>query len=164
MNRRALSPVVASIILIAVTVAVSIAVAAWMGALTVGFMENSQEPESVIHYNGLIEDYYFGLNNVGETGNLTLVQGIDYPTELPYIRFYNGTEFVLTAFDKNVSFLLTDYDGNYSHPPTEEMEPNTEYPCGKYSLWFYQDLKEVGKTAYVLSQMVTAWKEVLEVS
>lgn len=37
-NSKALSPVVASIILIAVTVAVSIAVAAWMGALTVGFM------------------------------------------------------------------------------------------------------------------------------
>jgi flagellin-like protein len=37
-SRKALSPVVASIILIAVTVAVSIAVAAWMGALTINFM------------------------------------------------------------------------------------------------------------------------------
>jgi flagellin-like protein len=37
-SRKALSPVVAAIILIAVTVAVSIAVAAWMGALTIGFM------------------------------------------------------------------------------------------------------------------------------
>jgi flagellin-like protein len=36
-SRRALSPVVASIILIAVTVAVGIAVAAWMGALTISF-------------------------------------------------------------------------------------------------------------------------------
>ena len=40
-SKKALSPVVASIILIAVTVAVSIAVAAWMGALTVGFMGSS---------------------------------------------------------------------------------------------------------------------------
>lgn len=40
-NKKALSPVVASIILIAVTVAVSIAVAAWMGALTIGFMGSS---------------------------------------------------------------------------------------------------------------------------
>lgn len=40
-NDKALSPVVASIILIAVTVAVSIAVAAWMGALTVGFMDTN---------------------------------------------------------------------------------------------------------------------------
>ncbi|MEM4703648.1 MAG: archaellin/type IV pilin N-terminal domain-containing protein [Candidatus Bathyarchaeia archaeon] len=41
-NIKALSPVVASIILIAVTVAVSIAVAAWMGALTFTFMATEQ--------------------------------------------------------------------------------------------------------------------------
>ncbi len=41
-SKRGLSPVVASIILIAVTVAVSIAVAAWMGALSVGFMQTEQ--------------------------------------------------------------------------------------------------------------------------
>jgi flagellin-like protein len=40
-DAKALSPVVASIILIAVTVAVSIAVAAWMGGMTVGFMGTS---------------------------------------------------------------------------------------------------------------------------
>ncbi len=39
---RALSPVVASIILIAATVAVSISVAAWMGALTFTFVETDQ--------------------------------------------------------------------------------------------------------------------------
>jgi flagellin-like protein len=41
-SRKALSPVVASIILIAVTVAVSIAVAAWMGALTFNFMATEE--------------------------------------------------------------------------------------------------------------------------
>jgi flagellin-like protein len=41
-TRKALSPVVASIILIAVTVAVSIAVAAWMGALVVAQMRTEQ--------------------------------------------------------------------------------------------------------------------------
>ena len=41
-SRKALSPVIASIILIAVTVAVSIAVAAWMGALTFNFMATEQ--------------------------------------------------------------------------------------------------------------------------
>ncbi len=41
-SRKALSPVVASIILIAVTVAVSIAVAAWMGALTFQFTNTEQ--------------------------------------------------------------------------------------------------------------------------
>lgn len=41
-DAKALSPVVASIILIAVTVAVSVAVAAWMGGMTVGFMETEE--------------------------------------------------------------------------------------------------------------------------
>ena len=41
-SKKALSPVVASIILIAVTVAVSIAVAAWMGALSFSFMGTEQ--------------------------------------------------------------------------------------------------------------------------
>jgi len=41
-NKKALSPVVASIILIAVTVAVSIAVAAWMGALTFTFTKTEE--------------------------------------------------------------------------------------------------------------------------
>jgi flagellin-like protein len=41
-NKKALSPVVAAIILIAVTVAVSIAVAAWMGSLTIDLMETSE--------------------------------------------------------------------------------------------------------------------------
>ena len=41
-NKKALSPVVAAIILIAVTVAVSIAVAAWMGSMTFGFMATEQ--------------------------------------------------------------------------------------------------------------------------
>ena len=41
-SKKALSPVVAAIILIAVTVAVSLAVAAWMGALTFTFMGTEQ--------------------------------------------------------------------------------------------------------------------------
>jgi flagellin-like protein len=51
-SRKALSPVVASIILIAVTVAVSIAVAAWMGALTFTFMKT--EPYNIVSvtFNG----------------------------------------------------------------------------------------------------------------
>ena len=51
-NEKALSPVVASIILIAVTVAVSIAVAAWMGALTVGFMETSTLTITAAEFTG----------------------------------------------------------------------------------------------------------------
>jgi archaeal type IV pilus assembly protein PilA len=42
-NAKALSPVVASIILIAVTVAVSVVVAAWMGGMTIGLMGNAEQ-------------------------------------------------------------------------------------------------------------------------
>jgi len=51
-SRKALSPVIATIILIAVTVAVSIAVAAWMGALTFGFMGSSSLTISKVAFNG----------------------------------------------------------------------------------------------------------------
>jgi flagellin-like protein len=51
MNRKGLSPVVASIILIAVTVAVSIAVAAWLGALTFNFTNKPNEQVSPVSVN-----------------------------------------------------------------------------------------------------------------
>ncbi len=51
-SRKALSPVVASIILIAVTVAVSIAVAAWMGALTFQFTTTEQLEIQGAQFNG----------------------------------------------------------------------------------------------------------------
>jgi len=64
-NAKALSPVVASIILIAVTVAVSIAVAAWMGALTVGFMGSSSITVTNVTFAG-------GSGNATNTIVLTL--------------------------------------------------------------------------------------------
>ncbi|NWF87636.1 hypothetical protein HXY32_07525 [Candidatus Bathyarchaeota archaeon] len=51
-SRKALSPVVASIILIAVTVAVSIAVAAWMGALTFTFTKTEQYNVVSVSFGG----------------------------------------------------------------------------------------------------------------
>ena len=51
-NSKGLSPVIASIILIAVTVAVSIAVAAWMGALTVGFMGSNSVTVTTMSFSG----------------------------------------------------------------------------------------------------------------
>ena len=68
-NNKALSPVVASIILIAVTVAVSIAVAAWMGALTVGFMDTKTVTiTNVVFENGEIT---VSVKNTG-TSNVTI--------------------------------------------------------------------------------------------
>jgi flagellin-like protein len=60
-SKKALSPVVAAIILIAVTVAVSIAVAAWMGSLTINFMDSTTE----LAITGIDFTY-------GEPGNITV--------------------------------------------------------------------------------------------
>ena len=59
-SKKALSPVVAAIILIAVTVAVSIAVAAWMGSLTIGFMETSELTITEVDFT------------IGEPGSITV--------------------------------------------------------------------------------------------
>ena len=48
-----MSPVIAAIILIAVTVAVSIAVAAWMGSLTIGFMETKEVTVTQMTFAGI---------------------------------------------------------------------------------------------------------------
>jgi flagellin-like protein len=62
-SKKALSPVVASIILIAVTVAVSIAVAAWMGALTFSFMGTKQLTLQKIRW---------GTTGLGAAGTFTI--------------------------------------------------------------------------------------------
>jgi flagellin-like protein len=61
-NAKALSPVVASIILIAVTVAVSVVVAAWMGGMTIGLMGNAEQAK-------ITSDV---LSNVGGNGVATV--------------------------------------------------------------------------------------------
>jgi flagellin-like protein len=70
---KALSPVVASIILIAVTVAVSIAVAAWMGALTVGFMGSSSMTITKASFSGGNQYATLTVNNTG-TKSVTITQ------------------------------------------------------------------------------------------
>jgi archaeal type IV pilus assembly protein PilA len=72
-NTKALSPVVASIILIAVTVAVSIAVAAWMGALTVGFMATEELKITNMQFlgTGEAQTIVLSVSNVG-TAPVTL--------------------------------------------------------------------------------------------
>jgi len=88
-SKKALSPVVASIILIAVTVAVSIAVAAWMGALTFTFMGTEELTISTLTW---IPNTGFTVvvNNTG-TKDLTITQvqvnwgttGVTQPSGLP---------------------------------------------------------------------------------
>ena len=70
---KALSPVVASIILIAVTVAVSIAVAAWMGGMSVGFMQTEQLTITSAQADATTDTIVLIANNTGTTG-LTINQ------------------------------------------------------------------------------------------
>ena len=76
-NAKALSPVVASIILIAVTVAVSIAVAAWMGALVVGQMSTEEVK---------ITNAEFGSNYI----DLTVKNTGTSPVTLNEVSYVNG--------------------------------------------------------------------------
>ena len=66
-SRKALSPVVASIILIAVTVAVSIAVAAWMGALTFSFTATEQVNITNMNFDVTNKRIVVTANNTGTT-------------------------------------------------------------------------------------------------
>jgi len=66
-SKKALSPVVASIILIAVTVAVSIAVAAWMGALTFTFMGTEQLQITYVAFGGTNNQVNVTMMNTGTT-------------------------------------------------------------------------------------------------
>lgn len=73
-NSKALSPVIASIILIAVTVAVSVVVAAWMGALTIGFMGNAEQAKitNISLANGSSGSYATATCTVQNTGSSTV--------------------------------------------------------------------------------------------
>jgi len=87
-NVKALSPVVASIILIAVTVAVSIAVAAWMGALTVGFMDTEQVAYSAVSFDTTSNTVAFSLKNTGTS-----------PCVISYIYVNDASATVTTGYD-----------------------------------------------------------------
>jgi archaeal type IV pilus assembly protein PilA len=125
-SKKALNPVVASIILIAVTVAVSIAVAAWMGALTIGFMESSSITITDTRFYGTSNDssnyINITLKNTGTktvtinqikvnnaikstlVGNLTLVPG-DYGRviRISNVDWVNGNPYKIDLFDSSGS-------------------------------------------------------------
>jgi len=80
-SKKALSPVVASIILIAVTVAVSIAVAAWMASMTTG-MQNTENLNIIdVRYDSTNKKVYMDLTNSGSstvTINDVRIDGVTY--------------------------------------------------------------------------------------
>jgi len=86
-SKKALSPVVASIILIAVTVAVSIAVAAWMGALTFTFTATEQVSITNMEFLGTTSKVIrLTVNNTGTspvTINEVWVNNVKYTATNP---------------------------------------------------------------------------------
>ena len=132
-SKKALSPVVASIILIAVTVAVSIAVAAWMGALTFSFMGTEQLTLSKITWTwGADGSRYFNIT-VSNTGtkdvtvnqisvNYAVVTATIVPT-LPYPIKATGT----TA-QKTVAFYVKyDYSNGTNYDITVITSDNYKF-------------------------------------
>ena len=82
-SKKALSPVVASIILIAVTVAVSIAVAAWMGALTIGFMDTEQLKITDVQFTGTTpedKEIVISVKNQGTSGLIIVEASVNGET------------------------------------------------------------------------------------
>ena len=115
-NAKALSPVVASIILIAVTVAVSIAVAAWMGALVVGQMSTEEAKVTSITWG--TDSVTLTVRNTG-TSNITLVEAYANGAGGPISDVNVGAnDFALVTFDvvvqsgSNYNFQLKSAQGN----------------------------------------------------
>jgi len=122
-SKKALSPVVASIILIAVTVAVSIAVAAWMGALTIGFMGSSSITVTNTSFKGssnVTSNYIeITLKNTGTkqvtigqirinniirtfTGNATLAPGdVGRVLSITNVGWVNGNPYKIDLYDSS---------------------------------------------------------------
>ena len=116
-NAKALSPVVASIILIAVTVAVSIAVAAWMGALVVGQMSTEEAKVTSISWG--TNDVTLTVRNTGST-DILIVEGyanggLDVLDATKTVSANNVTQVVLNVTPisgSNYMFQLKSAQGN----------------------------------------------------
>jgi len=116
-NKKALSPVVASIILIAVTVAVSIAVAAWMGALTFTFTATEQLQITDIEFVEATTNYI----------NVTVLNTGTSPVTISQ-AWVNGHSVTIANSDKtieantNLEIKLTGTYANWNSGDTYEVK------------------------------------------
>ncbi len=114
-NTKALSPVVASIILIAVTVAVSVVVAAWMGGMTIGLMGNAEQV-SITNYSFYATYHSLVSINVRNTGtaavtiNSASIDGANCTTTDPIL---GGTEATI-AKGATGTITLTNPNGDFN--------------------------------------------------
>ncbi|HTY74642.1 MAG TPA: archaellin/type IV pilin N-terminal domain-containing protein, partial [Candidatus Nanoarchaeia archaeon] len=109
-NAKALSPVVASIILIAVTVAVSVAVAAWMGGMTLGFMQTEQVKVQTPSFDTTAKTVTIDVSNSGTQAvvlSKVSINGIDVTTASDLAAPYT-----LQA-NKDVVIVIDGQNSNY---------------------------------------------------
>ena len=100
-SRRALSPIIASIILIAVTITISVAAAAWMGALSFNFMRTEElKIVSVEFKDGTIEVTVRNMGTSAVTITAVKVNGEDETDKTtsskPPVTVAPATDVVLT--------------------------------------------------------------------
>ena len=112
-SKKALSPVVASIILIAVTVAVSIAVAAWMGALSIGFMDTEQLSITNIAFSGT-DTITLTVSNTG-TNAVTLNQATVNDLNAPITNGVDGSLTVPANTPGNAVVLQAAWESGASY-------------------------------------------------
>jgi len=117
-NAKALSPVVASIILIAVTVAVSIAVAAWMGALSIGFMETEQMSIVNAQFTDTGTTITLSVRNTGTTDIVIVsatVNGEPATADATIAKNSDGTVVVTADWEQGATYQvrLLSSKGNY---------------------------------------------------
>jgi flagellin-like protein len=120
-NAKALSPVIATIILIAVTVAVSVVVAAWMGALTIGFMGNSEQASitNVVLSNQATPAAENATVTVQNTGSATVTITSAYIDSSPATMF-NPAHVTSVAISKGGSVTFTIGVGGASYITTAQ--------------------------------------------
>jgi flagellin-like protein len=111
-NSKALSPVVASIILIAVTVAVSVVVAAWMGGTTIGLMGTAEQISITnIAFPDATRIEVLVQNAGGQQGTITsafingVAQTIDSPGTVGIAK--SDQTIILWDSDDNGTYTLT---------------------------------------------------------
>ncbi len=115
-NSKALSPVVASIILIAVTVAVSVVVAAWMGGTTIGLMGSAEQVSITnVAFNGVANPNQFNVMVTNSGGNTVTVSS----------AFINGVSATITNSTANC--VLNKQTTNTIQLTESALSPGTAY-------------------------------------
>ena len=114
-SKKALSPVVASIILIAVTVAVSIAVAAWMGALTFTFTKTEELKITSVAWDISRNNFTVTVRNTGPA-TLTVtkfyVDDVDRTSAITSPDMTDGIEDITKGNTMDFAVTFTFVSGN----------------------------------------------------